>query len=102
TARRTVHRRLADEGETFSSVLDATRADLATRMVGSGRHSLTEVSDLLSFSAPSNFSRWFRNRFGCSPSRWRAEEGGRPEPASAMSIRRPADRVEGGSPAPVR
>ncbi|WP_416063521.1 AraC family transcriptional regulator ligand-binding domain-containing protein [Rhodococcus indonesiensis] len=100
--RRTVHRRLADEGETFSSVLDATRADLAMRMVGSGRHSLTEVSDLLSFSAPSNFSRWFRNRFGCSPSRWRAEEGGRPEPASAMSIRRPADRVEGGSPAPVR
>lgn len=100
--RRTVHRRLADEGETFSSVLDATRADLAVRMVGSGRHSLTEVSDLLSFSAPSNFSRWFRNRFGCSPSRWRAEEEGRSEPARAMSIRRPADRVEGGSPAPVR
>lgn len=69
--RRSIHRRLADAGETYSSLLDAVRVDLAKRMVGSVRYSLTEIADVLGFSAPSNFSRWFRSRFGCSPSRWR-------------------------------
>jgi AraC-like DNA-binding protein len=68
--RRTVHRHLARSGETFSSVLDRTRAELAVRMVEYRRHSLTEVAGRLGFSTPSNFSRWFRARFGCSPSRW--------------------------------
>ncbi|AZG46971.1 AraC family transcriptional regulator [Gordonia insulae] len=69
--RRTVHRRLRAEGETFSSVLDSTRVGLARHMVGSDRRSLTEVADLLGFSSPGNFSRWFRQRFGQSPSEWR-------------------------------
>ncbi|QUQ71162.1 AraC family transcriptional regulator [Kutzneria sp. CA-103260] len=72
--RRTVHRRLTDENETFSSVLNSVRAGLAEQMVGGRRHSLTEIATLLSFSSSSNFSRWFRGRFGCSPSRWRAEK----------------------------
>ncbi|NGP07255.1 AraC family transcriptional regulator [Rhodococcus sp. 14C212] len=70
--RRTVHRRLADDGYTFSSLLDSVRAELAGHMVGNRRYSLTEVSELLGFSSPGNFSRWFRKRFGCTPSRWRA------------------------------
>ncbi|WP_082900114.1 AraC family transcriptional regulator [Rhodococcus phenolicus] len=83
--RRTVHRKLAAEGHTFSSVLESTRADLASHMVGNTRHSLTEVSELLGFSSPANFSRWFRNQFGHSPSRWRAAAGGLgpPEPAAS-------------------
>ncbi|ANS24876.1 AraC family transcriptional regulator [Rhodococcus opacus] len=74
--RRTVHRRLAESGETFSTVLDATRVELAERMVANPRLSLTEIADVLAFSAPSNFSRWFSGRFGCSPSRWRAQRAG--------------------------
>ncbi|MFC9557655.1 AraC family transcriptional regulator [Rhodococcus sp. NPDC056960] len=74
--RRTVHRRLAESGESFSTVLDATRVELAERMVANPRLSLTEIADMLSFSAPSNFSRWFSGRFGCSPSRWRAQRVG--------------------------
>lgn len=69
--RRTVHRHLAQTGETFSSVLNSARVDLATHLVGSKRYSLTEVAELLSFSSPSNFSRWFRGEFGTTPSRWR-------------------------------
>lgn len=76
--RRTVHRKLAEEGHTFSSVLDSTRAELASHMVGNTRYSLTEVSELLGFSSPANFSRWFRKQFGRSPSQWRSETiGGR-------------------------
>jgi AraC-like DNA-binding protein len=71
--RRTVHRKLAAEGHTFASVLDSTRADLASHLVDSRRHSLTEVFELLGFSSPANFSRWFRKQFGRSPSQWRSE-----------------------------
>jgi AraC-like DNA-binding protein len=69
--RRTVQRRLADSGETFSSLLDAVRAELAERQVPNPRRSLTEIAQELGFSEPSAFSRWFRRRFGCSPSEWR-------------------------------
>jgi AraC-like DNA-binding protein len=69
--RRTVQRRLADSGETFSSLLDAVRAELAERQVPNPRRSLTEIAEELGFSEPSAFSRWFRRRFGCSPSEWR-------------------------------
>ncbi|MFE3445166.1 AraC family transcriptional regulator [Nocardia sp. NPDC059180] len=71
--RRTIHRRLAAEGETFTSLVDSTRAELAQHMVASRRHSLTEISELLAFSSQGNFSRWFRTRFGHSPSQWRAD-----------------------------
>ncbi len=74
--RRTVHRRLAESGESFSTVLDSTRAELAERMVANPRLSLTEIADVLAFSAPSNFSRWFRGHFGVSPSGWRAQRTG--------------------------
>ncbi|MEV6138358.1 AraC family transcriptional regulator [Nocardia sp. NPDC051990] len=70
--RRTIHRHLAAEGETFTTLLDATRAELAQHMVTSRRHTVTEIAELLAFSSPGNFSRWFRQRHGCSPTQWRA------------------------------
>ncbi|WP_432082832.1 AraC family transcriptional regulator [Streptomyces sp. WAC 04229] len=73
--RRTVHRHLADSGETFSSLLNATRHQLAEQLVAHSHRSLTDVSQLLGFSAPSAFSRWFRERFGCSPRAWRTQPG---------------------------
>ncbi|MFE7215900.1 AraC family transcriptional regulator [Streptomyces sp. NPDC057611] len=69
--RRTVHRHLSASGETFSSLLNVTRTQLAEQLVANQRHSLTEISRLLGFSAPSAFSRWFSGRFGCSPREWR-------------------------------
>lgn len=71
--RRTVHRRLAECGETYSTVLNTARVDMAKRMVGSSRYTMTEIAELLAFSAPSNFSRWFRAQFGCSPRQWQHE-----------------------------
>ncbi|MFI6062334.1 AraC family transcriptional regulator [Streptomyces sp. NPDC051286] len=69
--RRTVHRYLASSGETFSSLLNATRTELAEQLVANPRRSLTEISGLLGFSGPSGFSRWFREQFGSSPREWR-------------------------------
>src|SRR3954454_13512722 len=72
TTPRSLHRHLAADGETFAGIVDATRATLAERYLATRRHSLTEIAYLLGFSAPSAFSRWFRHRFGCSPTAWRA------------------------------
>ncbi|EGD53705.1 AraC family transcriptional regulator [Gordonia neofelifaecis] len=71
--RRTVHRRLAKAGLTFTQVLDSTRADLAGRLVSGERHSFTEISEMLAFSTPSSFSRWFTQQFGVSPRQWRKQ-----------------------------
>jgi AraC-like DNA-binding protein len=70
--RRTLHRNLAREGQTFSSIIDTVRAELATRYIGN--RDLASISDLLGFSARSAFSRWFRSQFGCSVSEWRATQ----------------------------
>src|SRR5262249_46450701 len=72
--RRTVHRRLAGEGQTFSSVMDSVRAELVTRYIENRDRSLASVSDLLGFSALSAFSRWFKNQFGCSVTDWRTRQ----------------------------
>ncbi|MFH9070528.1 AraC family transcriptional regulator [Streptomyces alboflavus] len=70
--RKTVHRQLARSGATFSSVLNAVRVQLAQQYVGNQSRPLTQVAELLGFTAPSVFSRWFREEFGTSPSAWRA------------------------------
>jgi AraC-like DNA-binding protein len=62
--RRTVARRLADEGTSFSDLVNDLRRDLYERYLTDGARSLTEVSALLGFSALSAFSRWHRQRFG--------------------------------------
>jgi AraC-like DNA-binding protein len=69
--RRTVHRHLAREGRTFSTVMDGVRAELVTRYIDNRDRPLASVAELLGFSALSAFSRWFRGQFGCSVSQWR-------------------------------
>jgi AraC-like DNA-binding protein len=69
--RRTVHRRLASGGDTFSGIVDAVRRELAERYVESRSRSLVEISSLLGFAAPSGFSRWYRKQFNRSPSQRR-------------------------------
>jgi AraC-like DNA-binding protein len=76
---RTLHRRLAAEGQSFSGIVHTTREALAERYLAADRYSLTSVSELLGFTSPSAFSRWFRERFGGTPSEWRASGGRRGE-----------------------
>src|SRR5262249_15910761 len=72
--RRTIHRHLAKEGETFSSVLDAVRAESVPRSVGNRTHRLAVIAELLGFSALSASSRWFPLKFGCSVTEWRSRQ----------------------------
>ncbi|KWR86643.1 AraC family transcriptional regulator [Cupriavidus sp. IDO] len=72
---RTVQRRLADQGQSFSSIVNEIRAELATRHVMESDRPLTEVATLLGFSALSGFSRWYHVQFGCSPKESRAVSG---------------------------
>ncbi|MEV4649571.1 AraC family transcriptional regulator [Saccharopolyspora sp. NPDC049357] len=74
--RRTIHRHLAKSGQTFTSILDTTRAELANRLVTGERYSFTEISEMLAFSTSSSFSRWFHQRFGTSPRGWRKQAAG--------------------------
>jgi AraC-like DNA-binding protein len=62
--RRTVHRRLVREGTTFSEVVNAIRRELAAHYLDDGKRPLSQVAELLGFSALSAFSRWYRQQFG--------------------------------------
>jgi AraC-like DNA-binding protein len=74
TDRRTIHRHLAKEGQTFSALMDAVRSELVTRYIENRERPLSETADLLGFSAQSAFSRWFRAKYGCSVSEWRTAQ----------------------------
>jgi AraC-like DNA-binding protein len=69
---RTVQRRLAEQQQSFSGLVNALRVELAQRHVAQGQRPLTDVAALLGFSALSGFSRWHQQQFGCSPSQARA------------------------------
>lgn len=70
--RRTLHRRLAAEGTSFSEILDLTRRSHAESLLTNSERSLQGVSDLLGFSSLSAFAHWFRRRFKCTASAYRA------------------------------
>jgi hypothetical protein len=85
---------LADEEDTtFSSILDAVRGELVLRYLERRERPFAEISGLLGFSEPSAFTRWFRSRFGCSPSQFNASgqsPRARPgrKPATSASAKR--------------
>ena len=74
---RTLQRRLADTNTDFRRLLEEVRVALATRFVESSTLPLTDVAQLLGYSQPATFSRWFLSRFGAPPSvvRRRAQDG---------------------------
>ncbi len=74
---RTIQRRLTEKGQSFSSVVNDIRKELAARYVFESNRSLTEVAELLGFTAASSFSRWYLSQFGSSAkdSRAKAQSG---------------------------
>ena len=73
--RRTVHRHLARDGETFSSLVDEVRAELAEGYLEGSKGRLADVADLLGFSQLSAFSRWHKRHFGFSLTERRSGSG---------------------------
>ena len=64
---RTLHRRLADEGTSFQSLLDDVRQELARRYLAQRRLTLAQTAYLLGFADQSNFTRACKRWFGSSP-----------------------------------
>jgi AraC-like DNA-binding protein len=68
---RTLQRQLDDAGTSFTTLLNEVRRELAQRYVANPRYSLVRVSELLGYSTPSSFTRWFIAQFGMPPQQWR-------------------------------
>lgn len=71
--RRTVHRRLLKDGESYSAIHNRVRTDLVTRLAESGARPLAELAMLLGFNSASALARWFGANFGCTVTEWRAQ-----------------------------
>ncbi|HEU4499032.1 MAG TPA: AraC family transcriptional regulator [Sphingomicrobium sp.] len=65
---RTLQRRLDEDGEQFSELLDRVRVRETNRHLSQRRLRLTDIADQLGYSSLSAFSNWYRGRFNESPS----------------------------------
>ena len=70
-SRRSLQRRLGEQGMTFTQLQEQTRRELALQYVRDPRYSFGEIAYLVGFSEPGNFSRAFRRWHGVSPSQYR-------------------------------
>jgi AraC-like DNA-binding protein len=68
---RTLQRRLRAEGVGFADLLDRVRRAQAESYLSDASLPLSRISELLGYADGSAFTRWFTERHGMSPSRWR-------------------------------
>lgn len=69
---RTLQRRLEASQTTFSDLINEVRRNLVFRYLKNLNYSLSQVSDILGYSMPSSFTRWFISQFGMAPTTWRS------------------------------
>jgi AraC-like DNA-binding protein len=68
---RSLQRRLKEEDTSFKDLLEDTRQQLALQYLRDTRRSIGEITYLLGFSEPSNFTRAFKRWTGKSPAQYR-------------------------------
>ena len=68
---RSLQRKLKDEATSFRSLLEDTRRQLAMQYIRESYRSIGEITYLLGFSEPGNFTRAFRRWTGRSPVEFR-------------------------------
>jgi len=75
--RRTLHRRLKEEGATFQGLLDEVRFEAACHLLDTARIPITEIAASLGYAETSAFSRAFRRWSGATPAerRRRSQKG---------------------------
>jgi len=73
-SRRTLARRLASEGSTFSDVLNRLRVDLAKRHIADPALSISQIAWLLGYREISAFTHAFKRWTGKTPREMRARE----------------------------
>ena len=72
---RTLRRRLREDGSSYRELLDEVRFQLGKEYLLDTRLSMAEVSDLLGYTEPGNFSHAFRRWSGQSPLSFRRTQG---------------------------
>lgn len=72
---RSLQRRLAEAGSSYTEVRDNARRELALRYLREGSHSISEITYLLGFSDTSSFARACRRWTGSAPSALRGDQG---------------------------
>jgi AraC-like DNA-binding protein len=84
--RRTLHRKLAADGLTFSEMMNHTRREAAQSLLSRNDRSFQVIAEMLGFSSLSAFAHWFRRQFDCTASDYRARlaEAGH-APAAAVA-----------------
>lgn len=70
-SKRTLHRKLAEKGISFRSLLTNARKELVNRYIDEPTYSVTEISFLLGYTDTSAFSRAFKRWHGVSPTQAR-------------------------------
>jgi AraC-like DNA-binding protein len=68
---RSLRRRLDEEGVSYTTLLNESRATLAKRMLDDSRRSIYETAYAMGFSDPSAFHRAFKRWTGMTPSQYR-------------------------------
>lgn len=66
-SKRSLHRHLSNDGNTFQGVLDATRTELSLHYLRNDDITIEEISYLLAYSDPNSFYRAFRGWTGMTP-----------------------------------
>lgn len=68
---RSLQRKLEEKGYNYKQLLEETRRELAEQYIRNSRLSVSEITYMLGFSEPSNFSRAFKRWTGKSPQDYR-------------------------------
>jgi len=68
---RTLQRRLAAGGQSFQSLTDSVRQDMAKRLLEEGRSTVSDISRRLGYTTPRSFLRAFQRWTHTTPRRWR-------------------------------
>jgi AraC-like DNA-binding protein len=86
--RRTLNRRLKEQGTTFQKVLDRVRFDVARQLLARSEISLDDVAAVLGYAGISPFMRTFKRWTGATPAKWRqaARHGQRIEALSRPEL----------------
>ncbi|MCB0993494.1 MAG: AraC family transcriptional regulator ligand-binding domain-containing protein [Acidimicrobiales bacterium] len=70
---RTLHRHLADHGETFQTITTRARREAAQALLDSTDHSLADIGFLTGFADQTAFTRAFKRWTGHTPAAYRAD-----------------------------
>jgi AraC-like DNA-binding protein len=72
-SKRTLQRKLNQEGQSYSEILNLVRLTLAKELLGMTKLSITEIAYQLGYGSPSTFARAFKKQLSMTPVEYRSK-----------------------------